>query len=111
MNAEERYAKNYTALGGKNVAAIPWATLIEALLKLLPAICNTSRGVKRYAKRNPDAVKESMAMVIKDQRDKLHIQDGLAVALNVKAATQAGYDTLLAIPNDELQDMIDKVRR
>ena len=108
MNAEERYAKNYTALGGKNAAAIPWGKLIEALLMLMPAICGTPRGVKRYARNHPAAVQDSMSMVIKDQNSK----GNLGVLLGgpgVKAATQAGNDTLLAIPNDELQDLVDKV--
>ena len=110
MNAEERYAKNYTALGGKNAAAIPWATLIEVLLTLVPKFCGTPRGVKRYARNHPAAVEESMAMAIKNESDQGMLGGVILAPKSIKAAAQAGYDTLLAIPNDELQDMIDKVK-
>lgn len=65
---EVRMKNAYAAAGGKNVAALPWTLIIQAIVALLPIICPAAMA-KRWAKRNPEACKEAIANVLKAGQD------------------------------------------
>lgn len=96
MSIEQKMTKAYTAAGGRNVGAIPWPQIIQAIMSLFQG-CITPAAAKRWARRNPDAVKDMIATKLKEEGSFSSTRDR-------GAAIEAAYKTFLAMSDDEIRE-------
>lgn len=93
---EARFANNYVAAGGKNVGAIPWALIIEALLSLF-GDCPAKRA-KRWVRMFPDAAAKAVD-------DKLKGDAMLASTASRTATSKAAVKTFLSMSEAEIESL------
>lgn len=88
---------NYTASGGANAGALPWAAIIQAILTLLPQVC-PPKTAKRWVKNHPEAAKEAIR----------HALESDAVTSTVShedrdIVVDSAYDSFLLMSADEIR--------
>lgn len=96
MAIEQRLKKSYDSNGGKNVSALPWAAIVEALMSLF-GNCPAKR-TKRWAKLHPVAAKSAIDEKLKEEGTFTSNKDR-------KAAVDAAYDTFIKTSDSELESM------
>jgi hypothetical protein len=96
MAFQQRLMKSYESNGGKNVGALPWAAIIQALLSIF-GNCPVSR-TKRWARRNPEAAKEAI-------NDRLLEGGYFSSTKDRKITVDSSYKDFLATPDSELESM------
>lgn len=99
MTPEVRMQNAYTAAGGKNVGALPWALIIQAILALLPVICPTAMA-KRWAKRNPEAAKEAIENALKAENSGVTMASGERTLV-----VDSAYAAFLKLKPDEIDEL------
>lgn len=96
---EAKLAKAYTAAGGRNVGAFPWASILELILGMLGG-CKLPVVQQRWAKRHPEAAKEAL-------HDKYKEMGAFTSTIDRTAAVEAAYETFITMTPAELRALRD----